>query len=207
MAHFKTLMAFPMFATVVWLVWVLGVQVGVGGVAALLSVLLALAFVAWALGSPALGPRARGGFGALAVLLMVVALFWAAPSLRQEAVAQAASADDGWSPWSAERVAQARAEGRTVFVDFTAAWCVTCQVNKRTTLASSAVKAEFETRKVLLLRADWTRRDAAITAELAKMGRSGVPVYVVFTPGAAGPRVLSEILSVSEVLGAIGAPT
>ncbi len=206
MAHFKVLMAFPMFATVLWLAWVLGVQVGVGGMVALLGVLLALAFVAWALGSPTLGPRARGGFGALALLLMAAALVWAVPALKQEAVAQNTAADE-WQPWSSERVAQAQAAGRTVFVDFTAAWCVTCQVNKRTTLAAERVKSAFESQNVLLLRADWTRRDPAITTELTRLGRSGVPVYVVYTPGTTGPRVLSEILSVSEVLGAIGAPS
>ena len=112
-----------------------------------------------------------------------------------------------WQPWSRERVARAQAAGQTVFVDFTAAWCVTCQLNKRTTLAAERVKGAFATQGVLLLRADWTRRDPAISAELARLGRSGVPVYVVYTPGTAGPRVLSEILSVSEVLGAIGAPS
>ena len=210
MAHFKTLMAFPMFATVVWLVWVLGVQAGIDGVVGLLGLLVAVAFVAWALGSPTLGPRARGGFGAMAALLLVAALVWAAPSLRQEAVAgpgASSAADDGWAPWSAERVAEAQAQGRTVFVDFTAAWCVTCQFNKRTTLAAAEVKAAFAERDVLLLRADWTRRDAAITEQLTRFGRSGVPVYAVYTPGRTGPRLLSEILSVSEVLDAVAAPS
>ena len=206
MLHFKTLMAFPMFATVVWLVWVLGVQVGVDGAAALLGLLLALSFAAWALGSPALGRRARGGFGTVAVLLMVAAMAWALPALRQPAAAQSSPASDAWQPWSPERVAQAQAVGQTVFVDFTAAWCVSCQFNKRTTLASSTVKAAFQTHRVLLLRADWTRRDAAITAELTRLGRSGVPVYAVYTPGVAGPLLLSEILSVSEVLAALRGP-
>jgi thiol:disulfide interchange protein DsbD len=205
MAHFKTVMAFPMFATVVWLVWVLGQQAGIDGAAALLGLLVALSFAAWALGSPALSPKARSGFGVAALLLLAAALFWCAPALKQEAVAspQAAAAGEGWQPWSAERVAQAQAEGRPVFVDFTAAWCVTCQFNKRTTLASAAVVDDFKARKVLLLRADWTRRDPAITAELARFGRNGVPVYLVYAPGAAGPRVLSEILSVDEVRAAL----
>jgi thiol:disulfide interchange protein DsbD len=187
------------------------VQVGIDGAVALLGLLVALAFVAWAVGSPTLGSKARGGFGTVAVLLLAAALVWARPSLRSDAMAGAtgtgaqAPADEGWTPWSAERVAQAQAEGRTVFVDYTAAWCVTCQFNKRTTLAAANVKAAFESRNVLLLRADWTRRDPAITAQLTRYGRSGVPVYAVYTPGAAGPRLLSEILSVDEVLGAIGA--
>jgi thiol:disulfide interchange protein DsbD len=90
-------------------------------------------------------------------------------------------------------------------VDFTAAWCVTCQVNKRTVLSRSEVQAVFEDRRVLLLRADWTRRDPAISAELARLGRSGVPVYAVYAPGAAAPQLLSEILSTGEVRAAIEA--
>jgi thiol:disulfide interchange protein DsbD len=200
MAHFKTLMAFPMFATVVWLVWVLGQQAGIDGAAALLATLVLLAFAAWALGSPALGRTARWGFGAVSLVLLAAGVAWTLPALR-EAPAGAVQAGDGWEPWSAARVAELQAQGRPVFVDFTAAWCVTCQVNKRTTLDRDEVRADFAQHQVALLRADWTRRDAAITAELARLGRSGVPVYVFHAPGAAGPVVLSEILSVGEVRG------
>jgi thiol:disulfide interchange protein DsbD len=91
-----------------------------------------------------------------------------------------------------------------VFIDFTAAWCITCQVNKRATLSNKDVLADFEARKVLLLRADWTRRDATITEELARLGRSGVPVYVVYGPDRAkAPQVLSELLSVADVRQAL----
>jgi thiol:disulfide interchange protein DsbD len=166
---------------------------------------VAIAFAAWALGAPTLGPVARRGLGALALALVGVALVWAVPALRQEAVARTSAADERWQPWSAERVSAALAEGRPVFVDFTAAWCVTCQFNKRTTLAEPEVQRAFDAKRVVLLRADWTRRDAAISAELARLGRSGVPVYALYAPGAAGPTLLGEILSVQEVQRALAA--
>jgi DsbC/DsbD-like thiol-disulfide interchange protein/cytochrome c biogenesis protein CcdA len=203
MAHFRTLMAFPMFAAVVWLVWVLGQQAGIDGAAALLGLLVATAFAAWALGAPALGPRARRGFGLAGVALVAIALAWALPALRHETVVRTATAAERWQPWSAERVRGALAEGRPVFVDFTAAWCVTCQFNKRTVLDDPEVLRAFDARRVLLLRADWTRRDDAISAELARMGRSGVPVYVLHAPGGASPALLSEILTVPEVQRAL----
>lgn len=206
MAVFRTLMAFPMFATVVWLVWVFGQQTGIDAVAALLATLVALAFVAWALAAPGVARRARAALGALALASFAAALSWMIPVLATPALAGArsdATSDGAWQPWSAEKVAQLRAEGRPVFVDFTAAWCVTCQYNKRTTLSKDEVLKDFEGRKVALLRADWTRRDAAITAELARLGRSGVPVYVLYAPGTAAPQVLSEILSVADVRNAL----
>ncbi|MEN9630653.1 MAG: hypothetical protein RJA10_3881, partial [Pseudomonadota bacterium] len=203
MAHFKSLMAFPMFATVVWLVWVLGQQAGIDGAAALLGALVALAFVAWALGSPTLGGRARAGFGTASVLLLAAALVWAVPALKTVEAAPATVEGGDWQPWSPEKVAELTREGRPVFVDFTAAWCVTCQYNKRTTLSHAEVKADLKARKVTLLRADWTKRDPRISAELARLGRSGVPVYALYAPGAAGPRLLSEILTVAEVKDAL----
>ena len=216
MAHFKTLMAFPMFATVVWLVWVLGHQVGIEGVTAVLGVLLALAFAAWAWGSPTLGRRGRWGFGVVATLTLVLVGSWAWPSLRETPAAASTSSSpgatgaatidsEGWQPWSAAAVARAHAEGRSAFVDFTAAWCVTCQVNKRTTLADPSVKAAFAAKQVVLMRADWTRRDSAISAELSRLQRSGVPVYALYAPGAVAPVVLPELLTLAKVRAAIAA--
>jgi thiol:disulfide interchange protein len=208
MQHFKVLMAFPMFATVVWLLWVLGQQLGTDAAVGLMGVLLALAFVAWAIGTPGFGGPARWGMGALAMLVLVATLAWAWPGLREPSpvapgTQQAAAAR--WQPWSPAALARARAEGRPVFVDFTAAWCVTCQLNKRGALADAGVLADFDAQKVVLLRADWTRRDATITQELTRLGRSGVPVYALYAAGASQPVVLPEILRTGELRRAIAA--
>ena len=96
------------------------------------------------------------------------------------------------------------ADGKPVFVDYTAAWCVTCQYNKKTTLANAEVLAAMDAARVQTLRADWTRRDAAISAELQKLGRSGVPVYVLLAPGRA-PVVFSDVLSAADVKDALAA--
>jgi thiol:disulfide interchange protein DsbD len=205
MATFKTVMAFPMLATVVWLVWVLGQQTGIDGVAALLGVLVALAFALWAGGRVDSGPASRRVWNALGLLLLGASLAWAVPSWR-EARAAAETPGARWEPWSAERVAALNAEGRTAFVDFTAAWCVTCQVNKRTTLGNAELLAEFDRRGVALLRADWTRRDAAISRELTRLGRNGVPVYAMYRPGQPVPQLLPELLTTRTVLDALKEP-
>mgnify|MGYP003341534578 CR=1 FL=1 len=120
--------------------------------------------------------------------------------------AQAATTPDSsagqWWPWTPEVVEQARRQGRTVLVDFTAAWCITCQVNKRTTLERPELMDALRTGHVLALRADWTRHDPAITQALADLGRTGIPVYAIYKPNAA-PQVLSELITLQDVLDAL----
>jgi thiol:disulfide interchange protein DsbD len=202
MDTFRKLMAFPMLATVVWLVWVLGQQSGIDGAGALLILLVGMALVVWAL---SLAGRARLWMGSVAVAAMALML-WAfaphvtrvAPAAEVAAAPAGSSPVSGWQPWAPGMAEEVVASGRPVFVDFTAAWCVTCQYNKKTTLANADVLADLQAKNVALLRADWTRRDPAITAALAALGRSGVPVYVFYRPGKP-PVVLTEILTVDEV--------
>lgn len=194
----RRFMAFLMWATVVWLLWVLGHLNGLDAAASLLALLLAVALVLWALGLPG---RSRWVFASISI---------AATALLASAIGQnvlqtnAPAADLGdtthgsgnpttWQAWTPGRVQAELASGRPVFVDFTAAWCITCQYNKQTTLADTAVLADFAAKKVTLLRADWTRRDPAISAALEQLGRSGVPVYVLYQTDKP-PVVFSEIL-------------
>jgi thiol:disulfide interchange protein DsbD len=202
MDTFRRLMAFPMFATVVWLVWVLGQQTGIDGASALLALLVSGAFVLWAL---TLQGRARTVFTLISIAGFVLLTLGIGPNVVKFAETTPATASAGrWQPWEPGKVDALVAAGQPVFVDFTAAWCVTCQYNKKTTLANAAVLADFEAQKVHLLRADWTRRDPAITAALSALGRNGVPVYVLYKAGRA-PVVLSEIIGVDEVRAALAA--
>jgi thiol:disulfide interchange protein DsbD len=195
----RRLLAFPMFATVAWLVWVLGQQSGIDGAGALLGLLVCLAAIVWAL---TLRGRTRIVVASLLIATTAVLAGAIGGNVVRTAAPAMAATGDRWQPWSAIRVSELAAAGRPVFIDFTAAWCVTCQYNKRSTLADAALLAEFDAKQVAMLRADWTRRDPAITAALTALGRSGVPVYVLQAPGKA-PVVLTEILSKEEVRSAL----
>jgi thiol:disulfide interchange protein/DsbC/DsbD-like thiol-disulfide interchange protein len=201
MDTFRRLMAFPMFATVVWLVWVLGQQSGIDGAGALLLLLVAAALVIYAM---TLRGRGRLVIAILSINAFAFLLATLGPYILQPvASVSAPAAGERWQAWEPGRVEQLLASGQPVFVDFTAAWCVTCQVNKKTTLTNAQVLADMDAKKVVLLRADWTRRDPAITAALGQLGRNGVPLYVVYKPGAA-PVLLSELLSVADVREVLG---
>jgi thiol:disulfide interchange protein DsbD len=200
MERFKQAMAFPMFATCVWLIWVLAQQVGNDATALLLAALVATGMAAWAFGVAQRGARRFRWLSGAAAVAAASFVVWAAGAVQ--APGASAVSDTAWSPWSAAEQQRALAAGRPVFVDFTAAWCVTCQFNKRTVLASDAVERAFAERKVVRLKADWTHRDDAITRELARFGRNGVPVYVIYD-GRGDARLLPELLTESVVIEAL----
>jgi len=201
METFKQVMAFPLYGTVAYLIWVLAGQVGDTGLLMALLGLTTISMAVWLYGRynrPGTGVLAArlGLFGGLAMLLIGLNLGWPRA---------AAPTDIVWEPWSAERVAQLRAAGRPIYTDFTARWCATCQANKKVVFASDAVKHYFRDHKVATLKADWTNADPRITAELAKWHRSAVPFNLVYLPANAEPKTLPELLTPGIVLRAFDA--
>jgi thiol:disulfide interchange protein len=194
MDQLKQFFAFPMFATAVWLAWVLAAQAGADGVLALLSIAVAIATMVWAL-KALQQPMTKAAVTALA-LVLAGGVAW---TLRPQAAGLA------HEPWSPARVTELTAQGKTVFVNFTADWCVTCKVNERTALSSAKVIGAFRQADVAYLKGDWTARDDVIAAELAAHGRQGVPLYLVYRPGAS-PRVLPQILTEGLVIEAVAGP-
>jgi len=208
MERLKQFLAFPLYATVAWLVWVLGAQVDNDAVVRLLVTLVVVAFALWAWrayrGGAATAFSVLALLGVAAALVVAWPLFSGTSDRNASAPAQAksASAIDPWQPYTPVRLSELAAANTPVFVDFTAAWCVTCQVNKRLVLNDGAIKEAFAQRGVALVRADWTRRDPAITQALAALGRQGVPVYVLYRPGKE-PLLLPEVLQKQTVLDAL----
>ncbi len=214
MTTFRQALAFPMFATAAWLVWVVAQQAGPDAMLAGLFGMLLLGFGAWALGH---AERRRWLGRSIAALALAGALLLL--RVPQEPGAQAGDGANpasgatmpgpgrsavGWTAFTPALLAEAREQGRPVLVNMTAAWCVTCLVNEGAALSSEVVAARLRERGVLALKGDWTRRDPVITRYLGEFGRSGVPLYVLYPADkAAAPRLLPQLLTESMVLNAL----
>ncbi|WP_296596675.1 protein-disulfide reductase DsbD [Phenylobacterium sp.] len=208
---FKKALAFPMYAAVAWLVWVLTVQVGSDAVPRILGAAVALALAAWIAGA-AQRQHASGrhhvGLAAAATLVGAVAVvggvLWPAYSLAETPTASGEAKLDEQA-YTPEKLATLQAEGRPVLVNYTAAWCVSCQVNDRVALSTNAVSEALKRNNAVYLKADWTKRDASIAAELARFGRAGVPLYLVYGAKGGEPVILPSILTEGVVVKALDA--
>ncbi|WP_417470917.1 protein-disulfide reductase DsbD family protein [Maricaulis sp.] len=197
MEQFKQFLAFPMFASVIWLSWVLVIQSGSTGLLLLGIALLALSLAIWA------RKQKHLAWTVVAIIALLTGLAATLAIARLPAATNAPTLSGGEEAWSRERVAELRAEGRPVFIDVTAAWCVTCQVNKLGALSDPAVRDAFEQYGVVEMRADWTNRNDEIAALIAEHGQAGVPLYLVF-PADGGPaRVLPSVLTRDIVVTAL----
>ena len=211
MKTMKHVMGFLLLAVVVALVWLFGQLTGIDGVGLLLAALLLMGAGVWALGHAQTGrggSKARGLSYASAVVLLLAGLGFGIRGTKAMAPAAPTGTETagatGWEPYSSARVEALRAEGKPVFIDFTAAWCLTCQVNERVALANADVAKRFQDHGVVLLKADWTRRDDEITQALAGYGRQGVPVYILYgRESGSAPRFLPELLTPAIVLSAL----
>jgi thiol:disulfide interchange protein DsbD len=200
----RQLLAFPLFGTVIWLVWVFARQTGVNGAAHLLTALMMLSLATWILGRWQAGlidTRTRWVSRTVVLVALGLTVGLAARGTRAQA---ALSGSLQWQPFSQELVQRLRAAGQPVFIDFTAAWCLSCQVNEQVVLASTVIEDAFAEHNVAALKADWTRFDPAITSALESFGRSGVPLYVFYPADLArSPIVLPTILTKNGVLGVL----
>ncbi|MDE3115389.1 MAG: thioredoxin family protein [Pseudomonadota bacterium] len=211
MLRFRQALAFPMYAAAAWLLWVLTQEAGPDGLVAALGAMIALSFAAWAWGASRTANshwRHVGAASALIALLLGAFSYSVIGAAKPAAVSASSVAPAGIvsEPYSAARLAALRAQHRAVFVDATAAWCITCLVNEEVALSGAAVREAFAAHHVAYLVADWTSRDSEITALLSTHGRTGVPLYLYYAPGAGDAKVLPQILSENDVLGAITNP-
>lgn len=207
---FRKALAFPMYATAAWLVWVLTLQAGATALARILAAAVAVALAGWLFGAAqrqaAAGKRAVG-LGLSAAILALAALAAAVGPGYADAAAtggaeKAALDAEAYTP---ARLAELRAQGRPVLVNYTAAWCVTCQVNDRVALSTRAVAEALKANNAAYLKADWTRKDADIAAELARYGRAGVPLYLVYGADGGPAKVLPSLLTPGIVVKALDA--
>lgn len=220
METFRQFLAFPLFLSVIWLLWVLGRQAGTDAMALALVMLILLGFLLWLPGRlRGAGPVGRFT-GVAGMALGVIAIISGASYLaglgsdgiaghararaNSPEAAQSFEARLGVETWSVARLAALRAEGRPVFVYYTADWCITCKVNERIALEDAGVIAAMEDHNVALLKADWTNRNDAIAQDLARFGRNGVPLYLFYPANGRDPDILPQILTPGRVLSIIG---
>ena len=194
METFKQFMAFPLYATVAYLVWVLAGQVNEAG---LLSSLIGLVLVAMAVWIYGRYSQRKARVATVLTSLVLLGGLWTGWPLA------AAASEIKWTPWSTQTIEQLRSEGRIVYVDFTARWCATCQANKKVVFHSNDVLKLFRDKNIATVRGDWTNRDPLISQELAKYSRSAVPFNLVWLPGKADPVLLPELLTPNIVIDAV----
>jgi thiol:disulfide interchange protein DsbD len=204
MARLKRLLAIPMLASAAWLLWVLVQQAGYSGLGAALGGLALISFAAWAMRVGAAGVRAWAGRAAAALALVVpIAFAWLPTPGESSSRDPARTIGEDWIPYSRARLNAALESGRPVFIDLTAAWCLTCKVNEWGALAAPRVRRALEETETVLLRGDWTNRDPEITALLSEHGRIGVPLYLYFPKGQASAKILPQILTEADILTAV----
>ncbi|MFL5237044.1 MAG: protein-disulfide reductase DsbD family protein [Rhizomicrobium sp.] len=208
MVRLRQFLAFPMYATALWLLWVLGFETDQSSVLLVLALALVVAFALWVFGSVETGSSRWRMAGWAAVLVAIAATVYLLPQMGAIPKATHAFAEIGAvpaRPYSAAEVESLRAKKAPVFINATAAWCITCLVNEKVAFSDATVQHAFAQRHIAYLVADWTNRDAAITALLQAHGRSGVPLYLYYAPGASRAALLPQVLTPSAVLKAIGA--
>jgi thiol:disulfide interchange protein DsbD len=207
MVRFRQVLAFPMFFTAIWLLWVYGRQQGVDAAMLALAALalISLGVFLWTISSGGRGPASWAG-RITALVLVVVSLMGvigAGRYLANTAPTDQVMAQTEVIEWTPEIVASLQAEGKSVFVDFTAAWCITCKFNERAVLATPTIQQAFAEKNVAFVVADWTARDDIIAAELRRHGRTGVPLYLVYAPQSGEPQILPQLLTNAIVLNAL----